>query len=269
MPAGSPPISIYVPSPAPMFRSPSISLPEPRVRPTRESQSRVESSKGCAPPSSSCPRATRSSGSVSPGWPRGPTARGVATLTSKPVRSPRQASRQRHQSRLNSSPLAWLRDIPELPSTTNINCIVERLAFVHAISVPTNIGGAVHEHRFRQFMREGATAAAFLLSDYSARRRRATLVASLADLETRLSDAAAEMFEKLVGSLFTRAKRGQERSYQVTARDVGQLMRLFGCTIAALLEAREGQAAAMPRAFAICVTLRPSLTSLTASSALR
>src|SRR3954468_24346653 len=84
--------------------------------------------------------------------------------------------------------------------------------------------GAVHEHRFRQFVREGAVAPAFLLSDYSAGRRRATLVASLVEVETRLSDAAIEMFDKLVGSLFTRAKRGQERRYQATARDVGQLM---------------------------------------------
>ena len=71
------------------------------------------------------------------------------------------------------------------------------------------------------------------------------LVASLIDLETRLSDAAVEMFDKLVGSLFTRARRGQERRYQATARDVGQLMRLFGRTIAALSEAREGEADAL------------------------
>jgi hypothetical protein len=88
-------------------------------------------------------------------------------------------------------------------------------------------------------VREGAVAPAFLLSDYSAGRRRATLVASLVEVETRLSDAAIEMFDKLVGWLFTRAKRGQERRYQATARDVGQLMRLFGRTIAALAEARE------------------------------
>jgi hypothetical protein len=41
--------------------------------------------------------------------------------------------------KLNSTPLAWLRDIPESPSTTNINGIIERLAFVRAFSVPANI----------------------------------------------------------------------------------------------------------------------------------
>src|SRR3546814_11876358 len=48
------------------------------------------------------------------------------------------------------------------------------------------------------------------------------------------------MFDNLVGSLFTRARRGQERRYQATTRDVGQLMRLFGRTIDALTAARDG-----------------------------
>lgn len=147
---------------------------------------------------------------------------------------------------LGSTPLAWLRDAPESPSTINFNAILERLSAVRAIGAPAAvIVASVHEHRFRQFVREGAVAPAFLLSDYSAGRRRATLVASLVELETRLSDAAVEMFDKLVGSLFTRARRGQERRYQATARDVGQLMRLFGRTIAALAEARDGEADAL------------------------
>lgn len=95
------------------------------------------------------------------------------------------------------------------------------------IGITAEVVGAVHEHRFRQFAREGAAAPAFLLSDYSLGRRRATLVASLVDLEMRLSDAAVEMFDKLVGSLFSRARRGQERRYQATARDVGHA-RLIG-----------------------------------------
>ena len=141
---------------------------------------------------------------------------------------------------LNSTPLAWLRDIPESPSTTNINDLLERLSFVRSFGIAADdVMSAVHEHRFRQFVREGAVAPAFLLSDYSANRRRATLVASLIDLETRLADAAIDMFDKLVGSLFSRARRGQERRYQATTRDVGQLMRLFGRTIAALSEARD------------------------------
>ena len=96
----------------------------------------------------------------------------------------------------------------------------------------------IHEHRFRQLAREGAVAPAFLLSDYSLRRRRATLTAQTIDLETRLSDTAIEMFDKLIGSLFTKANKRKERRIHASTRDVGRLMRLFDQTIGALTEAR-------------------------------
>ena len=140
---------------------------------------------------------------------------------------------------LRSSPLAWLRDMPESPSTGNLNDLLERLTYARGFGLDPSIADLVHEHRFRQFVREGSVAPAFLLSDYSQNRRRATLAATVVDLQIRLSDAAVDMFDKLVGSLFTRARRGQERRYQATTRDVGQLMRLFGRTIDALTAARD------------------------------
>ena len=143
---------------------------------------------------------------------------------------------------LRSSPLAWLRDMPESPSTGNLNELLDRLAYVRGIGLDPSIANLIHEHRFRQFVREGSVAPAFLLSDYSENRRRATMAAAILDLEIRLADAAIGMFDKLVGSLFTRARRGQERRYQSTTRDVGQLMRLFGQTIDALTAARDGDA---------------------------
>lgn len=71
-------------------------------------------------------------------------------------------------------------------------------------------------------------APAFLLSDYSLRRRRATLAASVIDLEARLADSAIEMFDKQTGALFAKAHAAQKRGYEATTRDVGRLMRLFG-----------------------------------------
>jgi hypothetical protein len=46
------------------------------------------------------------------------------------------------------------------------------------------------------------------------------------------------MFDRLVGGLFTRARRRQERAYQTTGREVSRLMRLFHSTITALSTAR-------------------------------
>ena len=135
------------------------------------------------------------------------------------------------------TPLAWLRNFEQAPTTSNIKGLLKRLRYVREIGIIPVIGARIPDFRLAQFMREGRAAPAFLLSDCSVDRRRATLVAAVIDLEARLADAAIEMFDRLVGSLFTRARRGRERRYQDSIRSVGELMRLFGATIAALGEA--------------------------------
>ncbi len=135
------------------------------------------------------------------------------------------------------TPLAWLRNFEEAPTAANINGLLERLRYVRGIGIHPVVGGALPEFRFAQFVREGGVAPAFLLSDYSVNRRRATLTAAVIDLEARLADAAIQMFDRLIGGMFTRARRGRERRYQDSIQSVGQLMRLFGATITALDEA--------------------------------
>lgn len=135
------------------------------------------------------------------------------------------------------TPLAWLRNFEEAPTAANINGLLERLRYVRGIGIHPVVGGAIPEFRFAQFVREGGVAPAFLLSDYSVNRRRATLTAAVIDLEARLADAAIQMFDRFIGGMFTRARRGRERRYQDSIQSVGQLMRLFGATITALDEA--------------------------------
>jgi len=139
---------------------------------------------------------------------------------------------------LKKSALAWLRDIPESPSAASMSGITERLAYVRAIGIDPAITETIHERRFEQYVREGAVAPAFLLNGYSVGRRRATVVAQLIFLESRLSDAAVDMFDKMVGSLFAKGRRGRERKYQASSREVSQLMRLFSGVIGAVDQAR-------------------------------
>ena len=119
--------------------------------------------------------------------------------------------------------------------------ILERLAYVRAIGLDPKITERVSEWRFRQLAREGAVAPAFLLDEYGPRRRRATLVAQLLELETRLSDAAVGMFVRLILGLFTKARKSVERRYQATAKEVANLMRMLSSTIDVLSEARDAK----------------------------
>lgn len=163
--------------------------------------------------------------------------------------------------------LAWLRGAADAPSARNLAGILERLGAVRRIGLDPNMADRVHAHRFRQLVREGAVAPAFLLSDYSERRRRATITAQLIDLERHLADAAITMFNKQTGLLFARAKARGKRRYEASAADVGRLMRTFGATIAAIAEAHEAGSDALAAieervGVATLLTLRPKVDEL-------
>ena len=106
------------------------------------------------------------------------------------------------------------------------------------IGLPAGITGKIHEERLRQFVREGYASDAHQFGRYAARRRRAIVVATVLDLEARLTDAVLDMADKLIGGLFAKARNATRRRYAASAGDVGRLMRLFHGTIDALATAQ-------------------------------
>ena len=91
------------------------------------------------------------------------------------------------------------------------------LDILRAFELDPKMTERVSEWRFRQLAREGAAAPAFLLDEYGPRRRRATLVAQLLDLETRLSDAAVGMFVRADLSAFS-PRRAKASSVDIRRR---------------------------------------------------
>lgn len=77
------------------------------------------------------------------------------------------------------------------------------------------------------------------IADLERARRTAILVAQVAHLDTRIADATLAMFEKYIGSLFTKARSKDERRFQATKRDVAKALLLFQRTIAALKRAKQ------------------------------
>jgi hypothetical protein len=135
------------------------------------------------------------------------------------------------------SALAWLKAIPVAAKADSIREILERLSFVRAISVPAANNAALHPDRYRQFVREVRMSPSYMIERYTVSRRRATLVAFLTNAEERLTDAATDMADELIGSMFTGAKNSKARRYEATAKDVSPLMRLFRSTTGALADA--------------------------------
>lgn len=75
--------------------------------------------------------------------------------------------------------------------------------------------------------------------DIEPARRTAILVAQTTELETRIADATLAVFEKYIGSLFSKAQNRDERRFQAVKRDVANALLLFHRTIAALRHAQE------------------------------
>ncbi len=138
------------------------------------------------------------------------------------------------------TPFAWLKAMPVAPKADHIRELLDRLHLVRGVGVPAGNADRVHEDRLQQFVREGQASDAHQLGRYSEHRRRAILVATMLDLETRLTDAVLDMADKLIGGLFAKARNAARRRYAASAGDVGRLMRLFHGTIEALAAAQEG-----------------------------
>jgi hypothetical protein len=82
---------------------------------------------------------------------------------------------------------------------------------VSDIGLPAEITAQIDEERLQQFVREGYASDAHQLGRYAARRRRAILVATVLDLEARLTDAVLDMADKLIGGLFAKARNATQR----------------------------------------------------------
>jgi Domain of unknown function (DUF4158) len=138
------------------------------------------------------------------------------------------------------TPLAWLKAMPVAPKADHVGELLDRLRLVRKIGLPSETTGRIHVERWRQFVREGYASDSHQLGRYAKHRRRAILVATVYDLQGRLTDAVLDMADKLLGGMFAKARNTTQQRYAASARDVGRLMRLFHGTIDALATAQAG-----------------------------
>ena len=117
--------------------------------------------------------------------------------------------------------------------------LIDRLDYIRDLGIGSERAGRIHAARLDRLVEEGAIMTVQHIADLEPARRTAILVAQVANLEIRLTDATLAMFEKYIGSLFTKAQNRDERRFQATKRDVAKALILFRRTIAALRQAKE------------------------------
>ena len=140
---------------------------------------------------------------------------------------------------LRRSRFAWLRDYAESPAPTNLLGLLDRLEYVRGLGIDAARAKKIHPSRLGRLLAEAAVMTVQHIADLEPARRTAILVAQVVDLETRFADATLAMFERYIGSLFSKAQNRDERRFQATKRDVARALMLFRRTIAALKQAQK------------------------------
>jgi TnpA family transposase len=139
---------------------------------------------------------------------------------------------------LRRSRFAWLRDYSESPAPTNIVALLDRLEYAQELGIDPARTRSIHAARLARLIDEGAIMTVQHIADLEPARRTAILIVQAASLGTRLTDATLAMFEKYIGTLFSRAQNRDERRFQATRRDVAKALVLFRRTIVALRHAK-------------------------------
>jgi Domain of unknown function (DUF4158) len=140
------------------------------------------------------------------------------------------------------SVLAWARQPPGAPGYRALARIIEQIGILRAVSLDPACAEGVHPERLRKLAREGGRFTAQHLRALSPLRRRATLVATVLDTTTRLTDDGVALFDRAVGRMFRRAEVREEDALLRDARAVNDKVCLFAKLGAALIEAKAGGA---------------------------
>ena len=135
--------------------------------------------------------------------------------------------------------MAWLRQSPAAPNAKHLLEHLDRLRILQALHMPDGIERQVHQNRLLKMAREGAQMSAQDLARFEPDRRYATLVAIVLEARATLIDEIIDMHDRIIGTLFNRARRNHEEQFQQSGKAINDKVRLFYRIGQALLEARQ------------------------------
>ena len=137
--------------------------------------------------------------------------------------------------------LTWLQQMPQAAKPAAMLGLIERLEHVRGIGIEPGRGHLVHQARLAQLAREAGRTTVQHVAGYERQRRHATLVATSLGVAASLTDAAIDLFDRLIGAMFRKAEGRQARAFQADARAINDKVRLYARVGAALIAARDGK----------------------------
>ncbi|EJE7372439.1 Tn3-like element TnEc1 family transposase, partial [Shigella dysenteriae] len=116
------------------------------------------------------------------------------------------------------SRLTWILQPPGKINGKNVLQHIDRLNSIESLALPEGIDRTIHQNRLLKLAREGRKMSSRDLTRFSAARRHAILVCVLEDARATLTDEIIELHERILNSLFNKAKKTQAERLQQTGR---------------------------------------------------
>jgi len=138
-----------------------------------------------------------------------------------------------------STMLTWLRQSPAKANSRYMLEHIDRLRTWQALQLPAGIERQVHQNRLLKMAREGAQMIAADLAKFEPERRYATLVALAVEGTATVIDEIIELHDRIMGKLFSVAKRKHQEQFQASGKAINAKLRLYGEIGQALLEAKQ------------------------------
>jgi hypothetical protein len=135
--------------------------------------------------------------------------------------------------------LAWLRQSPVKPNSRHMLEHIERLKTWQALELPTGMDRRAHPNRLLKMAREGAQMTPADLAKFEPQRRYGTLVALAIEGMATVIDEIIDLHDRILGKLFSVAKKKHERQFQASGKAINAKVRLYGRIGQALIDAKQ------------------------------
>lgn len=135
--------------------------------------------------------------------------------------------------------LAWLRQPAGPARARYLLEHIERLQTIRDLELPHGLEKAIHQNRLLKIAREGRQMTPQDLGKFEPNRRYATLTALILELQATVIDEIIDLNDRIIGSLFNRAKRSHEQQFQQSGKEINGTVRLFWRIGQALVQAKQ------------------------------
>ena len=135
--------------------------------------------------------------------------------------------------------LSWLRQPTGSAKARHVLEHIKRLRSIRELSLPNGLEKTIHQNRLLKIAREGRQMTPRDLGKFEPSRRYATLAALVLELEATIIDEIIELNDRIMGSMFNRAKRNHEQQFQQSGKAINDKVRLFWRIGQALLQAKQ------------------------------